>query len=716
MAGAMRQIYQNCFDQDTGVQTSSTANLPTTGLADGNNVAFSTYVKLLQDFDISTLTGAADGNNFTDFNKFANDLLSHRKTQIIEYLTENSYDVPMTATTEYIDTIKSIMEGLGLTLSDYDLDNIDGQVVLVGKDGSNYTVKNDLHIGMGDGSNCLYAGAGDDYLYGGKGDDILSGGAGADRISGGQGKDTLYGNEGDDTFAYHGTDNGADTIEGGTGHDKIVGGTEDDTIEILGFSTDSSIEEFDGKEGYDILDIKGSPVVKKMGEFKNFEELKIDTSLTTGSFDKGSLEKIIFDSTQYVDSSLNADSDGATIDLSGATITGLQAVNGSDKDDTILLGDNSGGNVDLGKGNDCYEGKGTIYDIEGNDTYKLTGGATIEDEDGKGKVKLNDKALTGGVYNIKLTDEARENSGNSELEVYSRGATTYTYDPHAIGVNLTIEVGEKVVSIKAFKKNGSEPWLGIKLTGKPGDPTFAGDYETPIGVVASYSPLILDLDGDGVETLGKTEGVQFDLDNNGFAETVGWAASDDGLLALDRNGDGKITGGFELFGNNTTLGTGGLASNGFEALAEFDDNGDGVINANDAVYNDLKVWRDYSANGRSESSELQSLAEAGVAALNLTYTTSDTVDEHGNEHRQNGSYIDSEGNSKELTDVWFTVDPINSQAQPDETETEEIQGLPYVTGTGNVRSLHESMALDSSGGRCQKEDLTGCNDAEPVAA
>ncbi|HEB4876664.1 TPA: hypothetical protein R0C45_004907, partial [Kluyvera ascorbata F0526] len=89
------------------------------------------------------------------------------------------------------------------------------------------------------------------------------------------------------------------------------------------------------------------------------------------------------------------------------------------------------------------------------------------------------------------------------------------------------------------------------------------------------SPIILDLDGDGIETRGLQDRIFFDHDGNHFAENTGWVSADDGLLVLDKDGNGKIDSGNELFGNNTVLSNGSLAANGYEALQELDTNGDG---------------------------------------------------------------------------------------------------------------------------------------------
>ena len=124
------------------------------------------------------------------------------------------------------------------------------------------------------------------------------------------------------------------------------------------------------------------------------------------------------------------------------------------------------------------------------------------------------------------------------------------------------------------------------------------------------SPLILDLDGDGVETIGTDEKVYFDHDNNGFAESTGWVGADDGLLVRDINNNGKIDNGTELFGNNSVLSSGQKAANGFEALAELDSNSDGVFNGSDTAWNQVKVWKDANQNGEVDSGELLTLEQA----------------------------------------------------------------------------------------------------------
>jgi hypothetical protein len=124
-------------------------------------------------------------------------------------------------------------------------------------------------------------------------------------------------------------------------------------------------------------------------------------------------------------------------------------------------------------------------------------------------------------------------------------------------------------------------------------------------------PLILDLDGDGVE-VSALEGstVFFDYDGDGVAERTGWASQDDGFLAIDVNNNGAVDGIHELFGSPT--------QDGFAVLETFDHNSDGVIDADDAVFASLRVWRDLDQDGVSDAGELQTLTEAGITEIALT--------------------------------------------------------------------------------------------------
>jgi hypothetical protein len=143
-------------------------------------------------------------------------------------------------------------------------------------------------------------------------------------------------------------------------------------------------------------------------------------------------------------------------------------------------------------------------------------------------------------------------------------------------------------------------------------------------------PIILDLDGNGLETVGLASNIHFDHNGDGVMTKTGWVGKDDALLVWDRNGNGSIDTGAELFGDFTPLPNGTLAPNGFAALAALDSNGDGIIDASDPAFAELKLWRDADQNGITGQGELISLQDAGIVSLNLANTLKNQSLTNGN--------------------------------------------------------------------------------------
>jgi len=396
---------------------------------------------------------------------------------------------------------------------------------------------------------------------------------------------------------------------------------------------------------------------------------------------------------------------------------------GNDGNDVLIGGDGDDNLYGQGGNNMLRGGKGT-------DNYYLDqrGTNTILDGDGKGKIYIEqtngqgdyvELAHTDGVDG-KLTWIERQNPYvNTWWEL---GPNNSKPNDHRYVITRDTASGELWMSVFLFGSDTAELTIrdfhngdfGISFdspehirVGQVPTNTLPEKWKfaAPSNVAAPriIDPLAVDLNGDGiVNTSTLLAGVNFDLDNNGFAEQAAWVAPEDGLLVVDKNNNGFIDGGAELFGTETTLKNGQKAHGGFEALAELDSNKDNQISSLDTAFNTLKIWQDKNHNGIAESTELLTLASQGIQSISLASSAISTQDFQGVAHTELGSFTKADSSSGIINALMFNSDtrltvPVRNMQGNNIVIPADVALLPNAIGFGNSYSLREAIVLDTTG-------------------
>lgn len=203
-------------------------------------------------------------------------------------------------------------------------------------------------------------------------------------------------------------------------------------------------------------------------------------------------------------------------------------------------------------------------------------------------------------------------------------------------------------------------------------------------------PIVLDLDGNGAESAHIKNGAHFDYSGDGFAELTGWINEKDGFLVIDRNGDGKINDGKELFGDQTILKSGKKASDGFEALVELDSNNDGKLDSSDKDYSLLKVWCDEDGDGRTLPQEIHTLDELGIKSISLQSNTTSVRDAQGNTQTRVSTFERSNGAVNQIFEYSFQTDSVYTISSEWLALSDDIQTLPNLPGYGSVYELAQA--------------------------
>jgi Ca2+-binding RTX toxin-like protein len=196
-------------------------------------------------------------------------------------------------------------------------------------------------------------------------------------------------------------------------------------------------------------------------------------------------------------------------------------------------------------------------------------------------------------------------------------------------------VPDFVMRVRVTDTNGSQNVQFLKMS---------------LGSLSVLAPIVLDLDGDGIEMVKrKNSQIQFDLNADGRLDYTGWVKADDGFLALDRNGDGQITNGDEIrFDKDTPF-----AVSDLEGLRAYDSNENGFLDVEDARYAEFLVWQDVNQDGVSQTGELRSLADQGVHSISLTLTPAGGKKEGAKENAIYGysTYVTMDGSVRQVGDV-----------------------------------------------------------------
>ena len=241
---------------------------------------------------------------------------------------------------------------------------------------------------------------------------------------------------------------------------------------------------------------------------------------------------------------------------------------------------------------------------------------------------------------------------------------------------------------------------------------------TQLDALALSTPLVLDLNGDGIQTTHVAANLNFDLDADGDKDSTGWTAGGDGLLAIDLNGDGQIKDGSELFGSAFRLHDGSLARDGFEALASLDSNHDGAISAADNLFTALQVWVDANQDGVSQQGEMQGLAALGITQINLDAGQTSQLN-NGNWIGLDASFETSDGQTHTIADVWFRTGGSDGQSidltalNPQLISGHSLSRIDLAADDGKASSLTVNAEAVSQLGQAGLVD-TGNGAAAPV--
>ncbi|MFT4025926.1 MAG: tandem-95 repeat protein [Novosphingobium sp.] len=523
----------------------------------------------------------------------------------------------------------------------------------------------------GAGDDQIYAGAGNDIIRADDGNDTVTGDAGDDQIDGGAGDDKLYGGTGNDTIdAGDGNDfvtgdAGNDILLGGAGNDLLYAGDGDDTVD--GGAGDDTIT---GDNGADILSGgSGNDTIYAGAGNDQLDGGDGDDKLYGDAGDdvlSGGLGNDLIEGGGGIDT---VDYSYATANLTvNLALTSAQTVATGDVD-TIYNAENLTG----GSGNDTLIGNSGANIIRG----------------GSG-----DDRLTGGAGNDTL-----DGGAGTDIAVFAGVSTTYSIS--TVGGNIRIVDN----NTSQDGNDGTDTLIGVEIA------EFKNGVQ--VGLAA---PIILDLDGGGVTTLsGAASHARYDMNGDGLADDTSWMGAGEGMLFLDRDGNGTLTDAGEFSFVNDVPG----AASDLVGLRAFDSNGDGILSAADARFASFRIWQDRNGDGAVDDGEIATLGASGVRSIDLAGTAVEGTYALGDAVIVNtGSFTRTDGTTAEFVDATLTYFSAASSIDP--VQAADALAAALETDSGNddafERFRNAARLLEAStGSAALLNQQNGADRLEPAA-
>jgi VCBS repeat-containing protein len=493
------------------------------------------------------------------------------------------------------------------------------------------------------------------------GDDEIYLGNSNDEIHALGGNDTIYGNGGD--YILYG-DDGNDYINGGSGNNVIVGGKGNDYINGGNYTYI-----FNRGDGQDDIHYNGQVT------------LKFSSDIT--------VDDLVIMRDSSINFTIGLKEDGKTFDeLSDKITFSAGGIEGEVPVPQIFLEDGSKINIDslpkadivddenymqLGSFSDSFDDFATdtilqidsIESMQDSDisSFTLQSRYTGSGLDGaSAQTVFEGVGYTGTLSNIWLRSDTLDTQYTYNGTISEEVQALPNIDGQGNVIDLQYVMNEKpdlaqgVVEFQSLAENGNLADFEANI-----DKIIEEWALYDLGAATSNStpPIVLDLDGDGITSQTLTNSTAyFDYDGDGRREHTAWTDVGDALLVVDINKDGVITKGTELFGNYSVLDNGMRAADGYEAMSQYDSNGDNILDASDEQFNELKLWKDTNQNGKNDEGELSTLTENGIIAINLSRTDGTTftqIKEAGNVVTNETNYIGTNGDGI-VRDVWFSYD------------------------------------------------------------